>query len=121
MATAARCGYSGTVTGVTGATEITYWEVTEHQDAPDATSMSSSGWHEFKPCLFSATGMFRSLVRCDDVGSYATVQFLDDAGGYHINGTILVSNIEIDTPVDGLVSYTHTFTFTGTFTVTMST
>jgi len=113
MATSSICGSTGSISG---GSEITNWEITITVDAPDATSMSSAGWKERIACLKGATGNFRSLVRMD-TGARAGVSFKDaSVGGVTISGNIIVQKTTVNTPVDGVVSYTSDFTFTGTVT-----
>lgn len=114
--TTALCGMGGTVT-VTGATEVTNWSVTQTVDAIDATSMSSSGWVERVGCLKGATGNFRSIGAAASVGAGSGTFKTAAAGGYSISGSIIVTKVAVDTPVDGIVSYTHDFNFTGEITV----
>ena len=114
MSTAALCGMNGSISG-TGAVEIVSWEITQTVDAIDATSMASNGWKERIACLKGASGTFKSIGVSSTVGAHAGVQFKDaQVGGYSISGDILVSKITVGTPVDGLVSFDHSFTFTGT-------
>jgi hypothetical protein len=116
MATAAICGFGGSITG-TGATEITNWTININVDAQEATSMSSDGWKERIPCLTGASGSFRSIGDHSTVGAHAGCAFRDaTVGGITISGDIVISKIDIATPVDGIVSFNHDFSFTGTVT-----
>lgn len=115
MATSALCGYSGSVTGP-GATEVTQWEITQTQEAVEATSFESAGWKERVACLKGATGSFRSVGSSSEVGLHTGCSFKDNAAGYTISGSIVINQITVDTPVDGIVSFTHTFSFTGNIT-----
>lgn len=116
MATASVCGSTGNVTG-TGAVEISFWEITLTQDAVEATSFASAGWHERVACLLGATGNFRSIGGSSTVGAH-TAAFT--ATGLSIGGDILISKITVSTPVDGIVTFNHEFSFTGAITATAS-
>ena len=116
MSTAALCGMNGSITGATGATEISYWEITQTIDVPDATSFTSVGWKERVPCLKGATGNFKSIGASSTIGAHAGCVFKDALAGYTISGSIIISKITISTPVDGIVSFNHDFSITGTFT-----
>ena len=117
MSTNAICGWAGSITGATGALEITYWEITLVVDTPEATSFASNGWKERVPCLQGGSGTFRSLGASSTVGKHAGVQFKSaPSAGLTISGDIVISKIAVGTPVDGLVSFVHDFVFTGTFT-----
>lgn len=115
MASSAICGSGGSITG-TGATEIVFWEITQTVDAIDASSMASAGWKERVACLKGASGTFKSIAVSSTVGAHAGCVFLDAAGGYSISGNIVISKITVGTPVDGVVSFDHSFSFTGTVT-----
>lgn len=111
-ASAALCGYAGFITGA-GGTEVVSWEVTQTVEAVDATSMSSAGWKERVACLRGASGNFKTIGTSSTVGLHGTCTFTDAIGGYSIAGDIIINKISPNTPVDGIVSFTHDFTFTG--------
>ena len=115
MATAALCGYSGSVVGATGALECFYWEIDQTVDAVEATSFDSAGWKERIACLKGATGSFKSQGHPSTLGA-KTVTFKDNVAGYTIAGSILINKIDTSTPVDSKVEFNHTFNFTGSFT-----
>ena len=115
MATLALCGFGGSVTGLTSVLNVREWEVTQTVDTPDATSMDSNGWVEWVACLKGASGTFRSFAK-GVIGADASAVFKDKTGGYTISGAVIIQTIVTETPVDDLVSYTHTFVFTGSFT-----
>jgi len=116
MATNALCGMGGSVAGATGALEITNWEITQTIAAQEATSFASNGWKERIACLKGATGNFKSIGASSTVGKHAVCVFKDAAAGYTISGAIVISKIQVSTPVDGIVSFNHDFTVTGIFT-----
>ena len=116
MGTAALCGSGGVLTG-SGALEITNWQVDHTVDAQDATSMSSLGWVERVACLKGATGSFRSIGGAATLGAHSVTFKTASVGGYSIAGAILVSQVTVDTDVQGIVSFNHTFSFTGAITV----
>lgn len=116
MATSAICGSGGVVT-VTGVTEVTKWEITRTVDSIPATSFSSNGWVEKVACLTGATGSFTSIGGPSAVGAGTGTFKTKSTGGISIAGSIIVTKVTINTPVDGIVSFDHDFTFTGTVTV----
>lgn len=109
------CGLSGTVTGPTGATEVTQWDVTLNVDAQEATSFSSSGWKERIACLKGGSGTFRSIGDSSTVGAHSG-SFKTNAAGLTIGGNIIITKIDVETPVNGIVSFNHSFNFTGAIT-----
>jgi hypothetical protein len=111
-ATAALCGYSGEVTGPSGVTEVTQWDVTLNVDAQEATSFDSDGWKERIACLKGGSGTFRSIGASSEVGAQ-TGSFKTNALGLTIAGNIIITKIDVETPVNGIVSFTHSFNFTG--------
>ena len=112
MSTAALCGLSGTVTGPTGVTECTNWEATLNVAAEDATSFNSDGWRERIACLKGGSGTFRSIGHPSVVGA-GTGSFKTSATGLTIGGAIIITKIDTETPVNGIVSFAHSFNFTG--------
>lgn len=118
MATASYCGYDGSVSGATGATEITSWKISRIQDTNDATSMSPTatadlGWKEFLPCLQDFSGSFACVGHECAVGPYSGVFKTKSSGGVTITGAIIVTKMAADSSVSGLVTYNHDFVFTG--------
>jgi len=111
MSTAALCGMNGSVSA---ADNVFYWEVTDHIDAVDGTSMDSDGWRERIACLKGAKGSFKTF---DGISCGPTAcTFQDAAAGYEVDGDIIVTKVTLDTPVDGAVTFNCEFVFTGTFT-----
>jgi hypothetical protein len=120
MSTAALCGYAGSISGPAGATECTNWEVTLNVDAQDATSMDSAGWKVKIACLKGANGTFRTVGGSSTVGKHTNCSFQDaPTGGVSVDGDIVISKINISTPVDGIVSFVHDFNFTGDITCSL--
>ncbi len=117
MATAALCGMSGTITGITGLTEITNWEVSRTVEALDATSMASAGWKERIACLKGATGSCKSYQKPAMGAASVTLDTLAGAGGNTIAGAILISKITCTTDVNNVVEFATDFTFTGAITI----
>ena len=115
MATSALCGMGGTATSSNGAVEVIKFEVDQMVDAIDATSLSSNGWKEKVACLTGASGSYTCIGGVPVVGA-GTATFTTPSSS--IGGSIIVSQVTVDTPVDGIVSATATFVFTGTVTVT---
>ncbi len=115
--TASLCGYDGSITG-SGATEIFYWEISVTKDAVEATSFDSVGWKERIACLTGATGTFRAYTT-STVGAHATVTFkTQSVGGSVIVGNIIINRIREEVPVEGAVTFEHSFVFTGSITAT---
>jgi len=113
MATAAICGYDGSVSGVTGVTEVTQWTISRTVDANDATSMDSIGWKEFIACLKGGSGSFTSIGHEAAVGSYTATFKTKSSGGATISGAIIVQKCSVESSVAGIVTYNHDFVFTG--------
>jgi hypothetical protein len=118
MSTASVCGYTGSVSGIGGLTEVTNFEITLTVDISEATSFDSGGWKMRIPCLQGATGTFRCVGVSSTVGLHAGCTFKTaNAGGMTIAGDIIISRIAVGNPVDGMVTFVHDFTFTGPITV----
>lgn len=115
MATAAHCGYGGSLTG-SAATEIKEWTCTLVVDAPEATSFASNGWKEFIPCLKGGSGNFKSNTPPSGGPQSLT---LTAYGGMAISGSAIISNVEDTTPVDGIVTFSSDFVFTGTISTSL--
>lgn len=114
MATSALCGYSGTVTNAGASTEVTQWEITLNVDAQEATSFESDGWKERIACLKGGSGTFRSIGTSSTVGAHASAAFKTASAGLTITGNIIITRIDVETPVNGIVSFNHSFNFTST-------
>jgi len=78
----------------------------------DATTMGSGGYREFVAGLIGATG---TLTATDRFSASSTVALATGSNTY--TGTVLFNGEAVETPVDGLVGFTHNFTFTGSITV----
>lgn len=114
MATAAICGTTGTVSG---GTEVISWTVTKTQEAVEATSMASGGFKERIPCLIGATFSFTAIGAKPTMGA-ASGQFKTaSAGGATISGAIIINKVSVETPVEGVVTFTAEGVFTGAVSV----
>ena len=111
MSTTAVCGMNGSVS-LGG--EITSWILNLNVDALDATSMSSGGFKEYIACLKDADGEFTTLVPCGAVGASAGVVFTNDKGTWTMD--IIITNINTEVAVDGVVTFRYTFVSTGAVT-----
>jgi hypothetical protein len=108
MATAAKCGLSGSVS-LGG--EITSWDLILEEDIPEATSMESKGMREYIPCLKSASGNYTSLTAAGVIGSQTSVDFVNDIET--VTCDIIITDINILDPVDNKVEYKYTWVSTG--------
>jgi hypothetical protein len=114
--TTAVAGYSGTVTGVAGGSEIKEWSASIVQEVLDATSFASSGWKQVVGGIKSATGTLSAVGAPFTNGANASAVFAT-GGGTSVSCSILVNNVVITTPVDGLVTYTADWASCGEVTV----
>lgn len=112
MSTAAACGYTG-LTNL--GDEITRWEISQLQDAIDATSMDSAGDREYIACLQSLEGTFDTQIPCGSVGSEVGVSFMNDLIGYSFD--CYVTDVKNSVPVGDKVTFTYSFVSTGEVTV----
>jgi hypothetical protein len=79
--------------------------------------MSSVDWVERVSCLTGATGTAKCYQK-GTIGGPVAASFKTAAtGGATISGNIIIDDITCETPVDGLVTFDHSFKFTGTVTV----
>lgn len=108
MATAAKCGSTGTVSE---GTEITNWTFSVKEETPDATSMSSNGWHEHLGCLQYGEGTFESLVTCGAIGARNGAQFSNDVET--ITADIIITNVDVSVGVGDLIKFKYSFITTG--------
>ena len=108
MSTNAQCGYSGS-TSI--GTEVMEWTLTELQDTPDATSMDSGGYKESIACLQSAEGTFITQVVQGGPGARVGATFSNSIYVYDLD--LIVTHVAIGTPVDGKVTYRHSWISTG--------
>jgi len=104
------CGKNGTVNG-SGAT-IRSWSINIETDLLDATTMGSNGYREYIECLTGATG---SLTATERFAGGATISLENTNTTY--GGTVKFGTEAVETPVEGLVLYTHDFTFSGSVVV----
>jgi len=119
-ATLALCGQSGSIGGITGGLEVTEWNMELTVESIDATSMGaagSNGWKEKIACVKGGSGNFITIGSMSAVGLQAGCSFVDAAvGGTTISGSIIVTDIQITTPVADKVAWDHKFLFTGAIT-----
>jgi len=123
MANNSLSGKGGSVTGITGVSEITGWTINLVSDTIDVTSKASSGWREFILGLQTATGNLTAVGNAipplpTDGAQTLNVSFPTDSGSaVTIAGDVILSNIGTGSPVDGRVEFTADFQFTGEVTV----
>ena len=110
MPTASVCGYSGQVTGA-AVTEVTQWSVVLNVAAEDASSFSSAGYRERISCLRGGSFTYRSIGSYEGTGP-VTVHFLT-GHGLSIGGTAIITKVDVETPVSGIISYNSSGVFTG--------
>lgn len=119
-ATTAISGYSGSITGPTGFTEVTQWKLTVTTDKLDATNMSSAQYKEFVGGLSGAEGTATTqgtVIPARGTLNAATLK-TKSTGGATITGSIIVDKVDVGVPVDGKVTYDISFAFSGSVTIT---
>ena len=115
MSTSAISGKDGSVSNANGASEIKRWTVSMVVDALDATSMSSGGWREFIAGLQTGSGSFVCIGTRPTTGAATSLTL--NTGSTTIVGNAILTSVETETDVEGVVTYTCEFQFTGTPTV----
>lgn len=112
--TTAIAGYSGSITGINGMTEVISWNCDITCEDLDATSMASGGWKEFIEGLKGANGtaQCQGTVAPSTGINMGTLRAHTNSGPT-ISGSIKVGNVSVGVPVDGKVTYDVTFVFTG--------
>lgn len=115
-------GFGGSVTGLTGVTEVKNWKIDLKIAKLDATCMAgttgtgSVGWEEYIAGLQGASGSFTSGgTVAPSRGSDASASF--STGSIVVSGSIFVERATANVPVDGVVSYDCEFAFSGSVTV----
>jgi len=108
MSTISKCGYTGSVNI---ATEVVSWEFNMQQEAPNATSMDSNGFHEHVPCLKFGDGTFETLVPVGPIGSMAGAQFKNDVET--LSGDMILTSVDTTDAVADIIKYKYTFITTG--------
>lgn len=103
-------GKNGTING-SGST-IKAWTLNYTTDLLDATTMGSAGYKQYIASLIGATG---TLVATQRFTATSTIALANASNTY--SGTVEFNGETVETPVDGLVMYTHNFTFTGSIIV----
>ena len=114
-ATTAIAGYSGSITGPTGFTEVTQWKLSISQDKLDGTNMSSAQYKEYVGGLSGAEGTATTqgtVIPARGTLSAATLK-TKTTGGATITGSILVDKVDVGVPVEGKVTYDISFVFSG--------
>ena len=115
MTTSAKCGMSGSITGISGS-EITNWSITLDQDIPEVTSMASTnGFREYLPCLKSASGSFDSFTSIGVIGTVVGLSFINAIETIGFSG--IITSVAVGTPVDGAVTFKYSVDSTGVITV----
>lgn len=113
--TSSIAGYGGSITGLTGVTEVKDWEAKLEIDLADATSMASQGWKEFVPTLMGGTGTAKCIG--DAVPPYGRTKLglvlSTGEGKPQVEGDAYVKQVGVATPVGNLVEFSVEFTFTG--------
>ena len=112
MSTVSKCGMSGSIS-LGG--EISNWQVILEQDIPEVTSMASSGFKEYIPCLKSASGTFNSFTSCGAIGAQADVDFVNDIET--ISMDIIITDITLSTEVSDKIEFKYSFVSTGAVTI----
>jgi hypothetical protein len=118
-------GYGGSVTGLTGVTEVKNWKIDLKIAKLDATCMAgttgtgSVGWEEYIAGLQGASGSFTSGgTVAPSRGADAAASFITKtSGGIEISGSIFIERATVNDPVDGAVSYDCEFAFSGSVSV----
>ena len=104
MSTTTKSGVEGTTSY---GTEVTRWNLKITTDMLDASSMSSAGWKEHVPGLVGVSGSFTSNLVLT-TGAHAGIS-LTDALGIAYTCDVIVTNVKVHTPVDGVVEFTADF------------
>ena len=112
MSTIAKCGLNGEVSI---GNEVVSWEVSINQEAPDATSMDSDGFHEHVGCLRFMDGTMETLVPSGAIGSHLSVQFKNDLET--IESDIIITSVDTTDSVSDIVKYKYSFISTGEVTI----
>lgn len=121
-ATTAIAGYDGSVatTGGDGdaGSEIRKWNCDITCEALDATNVLSLGFEEVIAGLKGGSGSFEAIGACPVIGAVTTLTLkTKSSGGRTIAGAAIIEDVSYGAVVDGLQTYTATFTFKGTITV----
>ncbi|MFA5401615.1 MAG: hypothetical protein WC359_14290 [Dehalococcoidia bacterium] len=119
-ATTAISGFSGSITGPTGFTEVTQWKLSVSQDKLDATNMGSAQYKEFVGGLSGAEGSCTTqgtVIPARGTLAACTLK-TKSTGGATITGSIIVDKVDVGVPVDGKVTYDVSFAFSGSVSIT---
>lgn len=117
-ATTAISGHDGSVTGITGISEVINWKADITTKELDATSMSSAGYEEYieglKGASFSGSCQGTALPAR---GLSAVTLKTKSTGGVSISGSAIIGKVGVTDPVDGKVTYDFDGKFTGSITI----
>jgi len=102
-------GKNGTING-SGDT-IKAWTVDIATELLDDTTMGSGGYRQWVEGLVSGTGTITATAK---YAGAATINLVNAQNGY--SGSAYFSSKAVETSVDGLLAYTHSFSFHGSIT-----
>jgi hypothetical protein len=112
MTSNAVCGYTGTVTGLSGAGEVTKWELVLTVEDHDVTSMSSLGWEDYLGCVKKGEWTLDTLITMGPIGSITgTITLSNDLGSWSFKG--IVEKISTKTDANDVVTFTYSGVTTG--------
>ena len=115
-------GMNGSITGLTGATEVTKWTVEVTQEALDATSMYTSGAVPVKRigCVSGAKATWTSIGDWVDFGTPFTAVFTNDNFSITADSDgFIVTKVDIDIDVENsVVTFNGEGVFNGEPTIT---
>ena len=119
MSTKAISGHDGSVTGITGLSEVTNWKCDLTTKELEANSMDSAGFEEFIEGLKGGTfnGSYQGTAMPSRGLSAVTLK-TKSTGGVTIAGSAIIGKVGITDPVDGKVTGDFDGKFTGSIAVT---
>ena len=108
------CGKQGSVTLTSASTTIKTWSLSYAGDTLETTSFDdSTGGRSYIPGITSWSGSFDASYSTGNTavpGSTGTVYLKSSTGTAVVwNGSIIITGMDITTPVDGLVTQSYTF------------
>jgi hypothetical protein len=115
-------GYGGNVkygAGPTTATGIKSWSVDYTVDTYEGTGFDSSGKKVYTPGLSGWSGSFEGVKDGAPItiGSAVDLQLEESAtAGQEWTGSGIITGVSVNTPTDGLVTYSYSFQGTGALT-----
>jgi len=122
--TTAISGKNGTLTGTPGTgdvgAEITDWNSSLTIEDLNATSMSSGGYYDNVEGIKKGTGSFKAIgqstLAVEGTVTSAVFAVGSTTGQLTLTGDILISEVNITTPVEGdVVTFEATWVFRGSF------